>query len=263
MIHPILSIQAHYQTFVLKHFEKTKYAKVMKKLHNSHNGESCFIIGNGPSLSIDDLNVLKAKNIDTFAVNRIYKIFPQTKWRPTYYVNTDYVLIKDCVDEINKIEVNKKFIPLQNKYYHGTNVLNATYFFRNDIRSNDQPEGFSLDCTNQVNVRGTVTIDCMQLAMHLGYKNIYLLGTDHNFDKIITDSGEVVIDPSVKNYFCEDYDNDVSSQVQHDLGTTTLAYMDVKKFIDNTDVNIYNASRKTKLEVFPKVDFDEVISKYF
>lgn len=263
MIHPILSIQAHYQTFMLKHFEKTKYAKAMKKLHNKHSGESCFIIGNGPSLSVDDLNILKEKNIDTFAVNRIYKIFPQTNWRPTYYVNTDYVLIKDCIDEVNKIEAREKFIPLQNKYYHGINVSKATYFFRNDIRSNDQPEGFSLDCTNQVNVRGTVTIDCIQLAMHLGYKNIYLLGIDHNFDKIITENGEVIVDTSVNNYFCEDYDNDVASQVQHDLGTTTLAYMDVKKFIDDTDVNIYNASRKTKLEVFLKVDFDEVIKNIF
>ncbi len=263
MIHPILSVQAHYQTYMLKHFKNTKYGKIMKGLHNSHIGESCFIIGNGPSLKAEDLSMLKKKNIDTFAVNRIYKIFSQTDWRPTYYVNTDAVLIRDCLDEVNKIESKMKFIPLQNKYYLEINVDNATYFFRNDIRANDQPEMFSLDCTNQVNMRGTVTIACMQLAMHLGYKNIYLLGIDHNFDKIITESGEIVIDTSVKNYFCDSYDDDVINEVQHDVGTTTRAYMDVKKFIDNTDVKIYNASRQTKLDVFPKVDFDTIISKDF
>ena len=64
-------------------------------------------------------------------------------------------------------------------------VNNPTYFFRNDKRENDQPEGFALDCTNQVNIVGTVTIASMQIAMHMGYRHIYLLGVDHSFDKII------------------------------------------------------------------------------
>jgi hypothetical protein len=49
--------------------------------------------------------------------------------------------------------------------------------------------------------------------------------------------------------------------VQHDLGNTTRAYYDVRRFIDKTDVNIYNASRKTKLEAFPKVTFEEALEQ--
>lgn len=259
MIHPLLSIEARTQTFILKHFRYTPYGKYMAKIHNSHMGESCFIIGNGPSLSSDDLDVLHQKKIDTFAVNRIFKIFPQTEWRPTYYVNTDHVLIRDILDEVNQFPIKDKFIPLQNKYYHNIIIDGAHYFFRNDLREKDQPEGFSLDCTEQVNMRGTVTIACMQLAMHMGYKHIYLLGVDHNFDKVITENGEVIIDPSVKNYFVEGYDDDVANEVVHDLGNTTRAYMDVKKFCDTTDVTIYNATRKTKLTVFEQVTFEEAL----
>lgn len=261
MIHPLLSIQARVQNFILKNFKHTPYAKKMARLHNSHLNESCFIIGNGPSLTVEDLETLHAKGIDTFAVNRIYQIFPKTNWRPTYYVSTDAVLIRDKLDEVNQIPSKFKFIPLQNKYYLDIKVEGATHFFRNDIRENDQPEGFSLDCTEQVNTRGTVTIVCMQLAMHLGYKHIYLLGIDHNFDKIITESGEIVIDPSVKNYFIEGYDDDVSKEVQHDLGTTTKAYWAVRRFIDNTDVRIYNASRQTKLNSFELISFEDAISQ--
>lgn len=261
MIHPIRSIEAHTQTFILKHFKITHYARYMRKIHNSHLGESCFIVGNGPSLRIEDLETLTDNNIDSFAVNRIFKIFPQTKWRPTYYVNTDGVMIRDCISDVENMGVDEKFIPLQNKYYLGGKVKGTHYFFRNDKRENDQPEMFSLDCTEQVNIRGTVTIACMQLAMHMGYKNIYLLGIDHNFDKIITEDGEVVIDTSVKNYFIEGYDDDVANEVQHDIGNTTRAYMDVRKFIDNTDVNIYNATRTTKLQAFEKITFEEAIEK--
>ena len=259
MIHPLLSIQAHTQTFILKHFRYTHYGRYMKKIHNSHLGESCFIIGNGPSLSADDLTVLHDNNIDTFAVNRIFKIFPLTRWRPTYYVSTDHVLVRDILDDVNNIEAKEKFIPLQNKYYNGIVVRGARYFFRNDKRENDQPEGFSLDCTDQVNIRGTVTIASIQLAAHMGYRNIYLLGVDHNFDKIITENGEIIIDPSVKNYFVEGYDNDVADEVVHDLGNTTKAYLDVQRFYSNNGVHVYNASRQTKLTVFPRVTFEEAI----
>jgi len=261
MIHPLRSIEARTQNFILKHFRHTPYGRYMASIRNTHLGESCFIIGNGPRLTVDDLNTLHDKGIDTFAVNRIYQIFPQTRWRPTYFVSTDAVMLRDKLEEAAAIPAKIKFIPLQNKYYLGIKIKGAKYFFRNDLREKDQPEGFSLDCTEQVNMRGTVTIACMQLAMHLGYKHIYLLGIDHNFDKIITENGEVIIDPSVKNYFIEGYDQDVITEVQHDLGNTTRAYYDVRRFVDKTDVNIYNASRKTKLEAFPKVTFEEALEQ--
>lgn len=257
MIHPLLSIEAHMQTFLLKHFKDTSYGRYMAGIHNSHLGESCFVIGNGPSLTAEDLTELHNRGIDSFAVNRIYKIFPQTQWRPTYYVSTDPVLIRDMLDEVNQMPVRDKFIPLQNKYYHSIIVKGAHYFFRNDLREKDQPEGFSLDCTGQVNMRGTVTIACIQLAMHMGYRHIYLLGVDHNFDKVITENGEIIIDPSVKNYFCEGYDDDVANEVQHDLGNTTRAYRDVRRFCDAHGVEVINATRKTKLEVFDKMTFED------
>lgn len=261
MIHPLLSIQAHTQTFLLHHFKYTPYGRYMARIHNSHLGESCFVIGNGPSLTPEDLTTLHDKEIDTFAVNRIFKIFPQTTWRPTYYVSTDAVLARDVLPEIEAIPAKVKFIPLQNKYYLGIKVKGARYFFRNDRRRKDQPEGFGLDCTSQVNIRGTVTIACIQLAIHMGYRHIYLLGIDHNFDKIITENGEIIIDPSVKNYFCEGYDNDVSNEVQHDLGNTTKAYWDLRRFTDAHDIEVLNASRQTKLNAFPTIGFEEAIQQ--
>jgi len=260
MIHPLLSIQAHSQTFLLKHFRHTHYGRYMKAIHNIHEGESCFVIGNGPSLSAQDLTTLAENNIPCFAVNRIFKIFPQTEWRPTYYVSTDPVLVRDILDEVNTLPLGEKFVPLQNKYYHNIKINGAHYFFRNDNRQKDQPGGFSLDCTEQVNMRGTVTIACIQLAAHMGYKHIYLLGVDHNFDKVITENGEIIIDPSVKNYFCEGYDTDVANEVQHDLGTTTKAYRDVQNYYPENGVEIINATRKTKLEVFPKMVFEDAVA---
>ena len=245
MIHPLLSIQARSQAFLLRHFKYTSHGRYMKKIHNTHLGESCFVIGNGPSLSAVDLTTLLNMNIDTFAVNRIMKIFSQTNWRPTYYVSTDAVLIRDIIPEVESLN-SEKFIPLQNKYYLNIKVKGAHYF---------------LDCTEQVNMRGTVTIACIQLAIHMGYRHIYLLGIDHNFDKIITESGEIIIDPSVKNYFCEGYDDDVSNEVQHDIGTTTKAYHDVQRFCKKNNIEVINASRFTKLDAFPTLSFEKALEQ--
>ena len=260
MIHPLLSIQAHTQTFLLHHFKDTPYGRYMKRIHNGHLGESCFIIGNGPSLRAEDLTMLHDRHIDSFAVNRIMKIFPQTPWRPTYYVSTDAVLIRDIIPEVEALP-SEKYIPLQNKYYLNIKVKGAHYFFRNDLRKKDQPEGFSLDCTEQVNTRGTVTIASIQLAIHMGYRHIYLIGIDHNFDKIITENGEIIIDPGVKNYFCEGYDDDVANEVQHDVGWTTKGYHLLRKFADNHGIEILNASRFTKLDAFPTLSFEDALEQ--
>lgn len=258
----IKSIQARSQTLILKLFRYSHHGRKMAKLYNINHGDTCFIVGNGPSLTTDDLEILEEMNIDTFAVNRIYKIFKKTKWRPTYYVSTDSVLIRGNLVEVNEIDSRMKFIPLQNKYYHDIKVDHANYFFRNDRRENDQTEGFSLNATNQVNVRGTVTIVCAQLAMHLGYKKIYFIGVDHSFNNVTDKEGKKYENPNAKNYFCDDYDNDVKHEVKHNLGNTTNAYSDLKSFVDTVDVDIYNASRNSLLEVFEKVNFDEVISDF-
>ena len=72
---------------------------------------------------------------------------------------------------------------------------------------------FQLDCSNAVHNGGTVTISAIQLAAHMGYRNIYLLGVDHNFDNVIDENGNTVINKDVKNYFCDNYDNDLQDYV--------------------------------------------------
>lgn len=261
MIRPIRSIQSRMQNLILKYFSYMPYGKKIQKLYNSHYGETCFIIGHGPSLKVEDLETLHKNNIDCFGVNRIYKIFDKTNWRPTYYVSTDPVLIRDNIDIVEKLPVEYKFIPLQNKYYLGIKVKGATYFFRNDNRSVDGEHHYNLDVTKQVNMRGTVTIASIQLAIHMGYRNIFLIGIDHNFDKIINENGETVVDSKVRNYFIEGYDEDVKNEVKHDIGVTTQAYYDMRRFADIYGINIINASRATKLDAFEKIDFDEVMNK--
>jgi hypothetical protein len=257
--HPILSIKARTLNQFVKHYNFTKYYRYMKQIRNTHLGESCFVIGNGPSLTAEDLDTLAENHIDSFAVNRIYKIFPQTKWRPTYYVNTDWVLIRDVLDTVNTIPAKQKFFPIHHLYEQS---------FRKEIKNRAifnlrySPESiFNIDCSQRVQGVGTVTISSIQLAAHMGYRNIYLLGIDHNFDNIIDENGNTIINEGVKNYFVDDYDTDISDEVVHNLGNTTRRYCEVQAYYPKHGVIIHNATRTTKLEAFPRIDFDEAVEK--
>lgn len=77
--------------------------KRIRKLYlykNLHKGERCFIVANGPSLTINDLNMIK--NEYCFGCNGIYKIFENTDWRPTYWCVSDGHIIDDTLKHIGK-----------------------------------------------------------------------------------------------------------------------------------------------------------------
>lgn len=74
------SIKARSIRFKARHYYLFKEGRRLKKLKNIHLGKRCFIIGNGPSLKAEDLSKLYKNNEITFAFNRIYHIFDQTKW---------------------------------------------------------------------------------------------------------------------------------------------------------------------------------------
>lgn len=258
-MNPILSIQSRYHTWLQQHFEWSKYGRELKKLQNKYKGRRCFIVANGPSLRTEDLEKLANANEITFGMNRIYKIFDDTSWRPTFYACEDELIAKEQQKEINDLPAEIKFIPIELKWFHDIEIEDAQYFhlnYREEMRSGD---GVSADIAHQIDCRGTVTCTCMQIAMYMGFTEIYLLGVDHNYQKIIDINGNIIEDKTAKDYFCEGYDDDIKDVVVHDMGKNTLAYIDANKYADKMGLStIYNATRGGKLEVFHRVDFDSL-----
>lgn len=259
-MNPVESVKSRFiRPWMQKRFECTADGKKLRKYYNKHQGKRCFIVANGPSLRTEDLELLHAKGEITFAMNRIFKIFPRTAWRPTYYVCEDELIAQDCQAEINAVEATEKFIPIEIKWWHDINIDDALHFhlnYKDELRA---PYSFSPDAAHQIDCCGTVTCTCLQLAAYMGFSEIYLIGVDHNFQKIIDENGKVVEDKTVKDYFIEGYDADIKESVVHNIGGTTRSYMNMKKYCDETGrTTVYNATRGGKLEVFQRVDFDSL-----
>ena len=242
----------------LKHFEQTDWGKNLSTLKGIHTGERCFIIGNGPSLKAEDLDRLCDEK--TFAFNRIYKIFDKTQWRPTFYCSQDERMLKNSLEEIReKIDTPYLFAPINLKWFEGIDNLSTDFFFSMHSPADycEKPE-FSCDIAHQIEWSNTVAYTAIQIAVYMGFKEIYLLGVDHNFSVYQNSKGEIVKDPTAKDYFSEDYNKDKGQLYLPMLDLSTLAFESAREFADAHGIKIYNATRGGKLEVFPRVDFDKL-----
>lgn len=255
------SYAARSQNWKSKHFEKTKAGRRLARYHNKHKGETCFIIGNGPSLRPEDLQALHERGIVTFATNRVFKVFDHTDWRPTYYVSEDILLMRDAQNIIQKMDVKGRFIPINLKWYEGVDIPNADYFYIEYKEPMEENFGLSIDIPHCIRCRGTVTTTCLQLAIYMGFSKIYLIGVDHNFAKMFNKNGNVVIDNTIKNHFADDYDKGIPDQGFH-VDDATAAYLDVERLSRRLGTfRLFNATRGGKLEVYERVDLDALLSQ--
>ena len=84
----------------------------IQKYKNFYDGQRCFIIGNGPSLTIKDLEKLKAFGEISIASNSIYNLFPSTDWRPTIYTVHDFQVIKKTREKISAVKTELKIVAM-------------------------------------------------------------------------------------------------------------------------------------------------------
>lgn len=254
-----------YRKHLLWKYSKSVDSKQMKELHNIHQGQRCFIIGNGPSLTPDDLDRIKDEY--SFAANRIFYIFDSTKWRPSYYVSTDNNVIPFDIDNIKAKISCTKFISYKAKMFGRSHLDNIIYICANGkFRINPyDPEADTLseDPSKYVTKVHTVTVTSIELAIYMGFKEIYLLGVDHNYTKKVDRNGKIYRDPTVKSsYFkgMRDSQGKLGDGVSYqNVVSMNNSYELAKRFAEKHGVKICNATRGGKLELFERVDFDELM----
>lgn len=241
------------------------YKNILKdlKLKNKHAGERCFIVGNGPSLQIEDLERLK--NEVTFGFNRINLLFDKTTWRPDYYVCIDYYMHELAMQD-NGDEILYKFTPLDKTFASGHVSDEGVYYYNrvtNYTVADSEGEihirteyPFSEDIVEVVYGGHTVTYDALQFAVYMGFSEIYLIGMDHSFAKEIKKNGEIVMHQGIKDHFCKEYDNKPIQAAPLDNVEDSLR--SAGKYAIQHGTHIYNATRGGKLEVFERVDFDSL-----
>lgn len=248
-----------------------EWREILKNLNlkDKHKGERCFIIGNGPSLRAEDLELLKDEI--TFAANRIFTVFSKTSWRPTYYFCTDYLMYGLDHEKINEIEADLRFVPIERSLAAGKIYDTITYYNRvvncvsveNGTVVRIKEYGFSEDVEEKVLGGQTVLFDALQFAVYMGFSEIYLLGTDHTYKKEVLSDGTIIEHNVKENHFDKKYDMglDNAIAVVAPLYAAEIAYKTAKNMCDKRGVLIKNATRGGKLEIFERVEFENIFKK--
>lgn len=240
-------------------YQFTDDAKYIKGLKGTKKGEKCFIIGNGPSLTSGDL-----KNIskyDTFASNRIYSIFTGTNWRPTYYLAIDNNILNDNLDKIVSIEAGTKFLnytikkKIKNRADINTKYINI--FGRYVISpASYETKHINFNVAKSFSLSYSVTGVAIELAVYMGYSTIYLIGVDHSYTKAITKDGILKETKGIKDYFGDLKSKSYSIQY---IDAVNSYYTALKKHAEQYGSTVYNATRGGKLEIFERINLDEVV----
>ena len=254
--------------FFTREIEKPSYKEWRRNLSDlhlkdMHKGKRCFIIGNGPSLKCEDLELIK--NEISFAVNYIYRIFDKTDWRPTYYISIDTLCYPKQHKVISSLDVKMRFIPFQNAVLAGKVYDEVTYFNQEmqdtHVENNrivvNEPLTFSEDIERGICCRYTVLYSAFQLAVYMGFSEIYLLGVDHNYSREILEDGTIV-ENNVADYFDGSILPVTNTGGETPLYTNTKAFRRAKEVCDQKGIVVKNATRGGKLEIFERVALEEL-----
>lgn len=238
------------------------FMKEIKSLKNSCYGKRCFIVATGPSLTVADVNALENANEITFGLNSIFKMFDKVTWRPDYYVCADLELMEENINTYGKDFFEGKakkmsftdFVLKKEKFTGDVVYLPYNRCLHGMKTIFDDNFKFSLNPIYTFYDYYTVTALAMLIAAYMGFKEIYLLGVDCNYmGKLRRAEG---LEEKDDTRLSDDAFIYVASQMQK-------GYAYLNKKLLKKGVTTYNATRGGALEVFPRVNFDDVLgTKY-
>ena len=241
---------------------QTRNTRKLRAYRNKHKGERCFLIGNGPSLTMADLE--KVQGEVTFCCNLIYKIFNGTTWRPTYYCTNDLVFSRTIAHEFARYVTMPMFTTRVAYHKMKYRPRDTTYVW--SVREDDfyvRPN--ILDY--YLPAKATVMVMMIELAMYMGFKEIYLLGVDcsngfvgnsHFIEAYESKEMLAIEDRRMKRVIAgrhltpEEYGKYMTDRSMY-------AYAVLRAYADQHGVKIYNATRGGYLEEFERRQLEDVL----
>lgn len=217
-----------------------------------HKGRRCFIIGNGPSLQNTDLSLLKDEF--TFGMNRIYLLFTELEFATTYYVAINTLVIEQCAQDIRALPLPKFVTWRGRKWMSGAK---NTFFLDTDYT---MPATFSKDVSGRIFEGSTVTYVAMQIAFHMGFEEVILIGVDHSFTTKGPPNVTVVSDGDDPDHFSGSYFGKGFRWQLPDLEASERAYQMAESAFRKSGRAILDATIGGKLTVFEKADYHKLFT---
>ena len=263
----------------LKKYRENREIAGMRFLQNNlkykdcHRGERCFILACGPSIKQQNLTLLEGEiciAVSNFFVHQHYDII-----RPRYHCVPDVLGgHKDVVEEY----AVKWFREMEEGTGQSVMFLSAgdkEWIERHSLFRNkemaylyfggrwDDIERTGIDLTRSVPGVQSVSVMALAVALYMGFKDIYLLGCDHDWVLHYNTSVHFYVEDESILATRPGYD-----EWKEDLGATFESvarlwrrYRSIQGLAIDRDIDIFNATGGGLLDVFPRVRYDSLFVK--
>jgi hypothetical protein len=227
----------------------------LQKLKNSHCGEKAVILCNGPSLLETDFNELRKSCVYTFGLNKINLLFDKEEFRPDCIVSVNQLVLSQNSDFFNSTDI----LLFLDAYARKKNIVdgraNVVY-----LHSSGVPR-FAKDVSISIIQGNTVTFVALQLAFHMGFQEISIVGADHSFAVSGPPNKKIKADAIDQSHFDPRYfSGDMEWQLP-DLFESEVWYGRAHKVYKAHGRKIFNSTVGGKLEVFPRLSLREFLMK--
>lgn len=226
----------------------------LAELKDIHKDKRAFIIGNGPSLKQTDLG--KLRDEFTFGLNRIYMLFPELGFATTYFVSINDLVIEQCSSDISALPI-PKFLSWRSHRFFPAGPLPATFLYT----TYDNPT-FARDARQRIWESATVTYVALQLAFHMGFGQVILVGVDHNSNVPGKANTTVVSQGDDPNHFHPGYFGKGFRWQLPDFETSEIGYRLARQAYESVGRKVLDATIGGNLTIFPRVDYQSLFKSH-
>jgi hypothetical protein len=222
---------------------------IIARLHNLHQGEACFIVGNGPSLQQMPLQTLEGHWF--FGVNRGYLAYALGLPTIPYYMFADPIGYATLAEEVRRARVGLRFyrsdvcqLPAYALAPDREEALELSFHVEPGM-----DEGYFARHLAEGLYRGfTVILNVVQIAYHMGFREVYLIGCDLSYEQPQTHFYPTGVYEETRRY-----DMPVPRVVK--------SFAVARQVFEADGRRLVNATVGGALEVLPRESFEEVIQR--
>lgn len=222
--------------------ESWRSRRKFRECKDKYLNQKAVIICNGPSLLEVDLNLLEG--VYTLGLNKINLLFDKSSFRPSCIVSINPLVIEQNAEFFNRTEIQ---LFLDSKALNLVSPRENIAYFHSQGGS-----GFARDCSGSLLQGHTVTFAAMQIAFHLGFQEVALIGCDHTFATQGPANSTVVSGEEDASHFDKRYFSGGQKWQLPDLFESEVAYIRAKNVYEAQGRKLINSTIRGKLEIFER-----------
>lgn len=225
------------------------------KFKNIHQGERCFILGTGPSLK--SVNPTYLKNEKIFGVNYLFK------GNIIEHITPDYYCLYDQIFHTTDKETTKKLVEsfpnttffLRTKAYDGLkNIIKSDNIYFQQCDQFQYEDYIRVDMQKNMTAPFNVVLGCIQTAIYMGFKEIYLLGCDFNSFASLKQ----------EHFYDKDTVPDRTMSIGFELKYYSMVsyhHYALEKYAKEHNIRIINLTPNSLLDAYERGKLEDIIKK--